>query len=107
MQRTKFWLDTLNTTVEGWSDGSDWNGWAVPYFEEADARQLVELYNNLEWGPRDKAWYDTERDAFCFLLDGEDEPECYSSADLEINGRPTKLYPIGSGSWIWEEHSGD
>lgn len=37
--RSRFGADFLGEeTVTGWTDGSDWNGWAVPYFEIQEAQ---------------------------------------------------------------------
>lgn len=102
MRKAKFWLDTLNTSVEGYTDGSQWNGWAVPYFDRRQADRLVEIYNSLEWGPEKKAWYEAGNDQYCFIVDGSSEPECYSGETLSEENVHGSLYPVGARNWIWE-----
>src|SRR4051812_49026685 len=98
-------MDVFNALVEGWSDGSTaWNGWERPLFDFDQASQLVAVYNQLPWGPPKKAWYDSEKDAFCFLLDGDAEPECYGPMP-ESSVPGLRFYPVGAGSWTWEKYT--
>lgn len=87
--------------LSGWTDGSDWNGWATPCFEFAEAQRLIQLHQAVN-GP-ESAYYDPQSDTFGFLLNGEDEPELYRAGEIEADGQTVKVYPIGSYSWVWEE----
>ncbi len=98
MYKTRIWADFLNDSVEGWTDGTLWNGWATPCFEYREAERIVQLFNNLY--PQ-SAWYDAETDEFCFCLNGEEER--YAGVHEEVRGQMRTLYGIGTGFWIWEE----
>lgn len=91
----------LGATVEGWTDGSTWNGWAAPSFERDQAERLMELHRQALG--EDAAWYDAEQDAFYFHLAGADEPSAYEGVDAEVDGQTVRIYAIGAGDWIWEE----
>ncbi len=103
MHKAKFTADFLpGGTFEGWTDGSDWNGWATPMFEYDEALRLVVEYNTHPLGSTTKAWFDAVHDQFCFVTEREAEPECYSSVATNMQGREVRLYPIGTRVWIWE-----
>jgi hypothetical protein len=93
--------------IEGWTDGSLWNGWATPVFEFAEAKKLldalVDAYKQL--GTSDRAWYDERNDSFCFVQEDCPEPECYPSEIIKVSGQELKVYPIGAEVWVWEEVS--
>jgi hypothetical protein len=83
----------------GWHRGDNWNGWACPYFEKAEAdRVLAEMGNGWE-----VAKFDAEKDAYVFLSEGcrEDEQDVFKGEDVEINGKKMHLYPVGAYCWIW------
>ncbi len=108
MRKALFGMDILgNIHVEGWTDETLWNGWSRPMFELAEAKKLLgalaDAYKQL--GTSDRAWYDEGNDSFCFVLEGSPEPECYPSEIIEVEGQELKVYPIGTGAWIWEEVS--
>jgi hypothetical protein len=94
--------------IEGWTDGTLWNGWATPSFEYAEALKIVDMQNRLpafDPGDAGKAWYDAENDRFCFVQAGSGgEVEYFEGTKLVVDGEPRKLYPIGSWSWTWEIH---
>jgi hypothetical protein len=106
MRKALFGMDILGGVhIEGWTDGTLWNGWDRPMFEFAEAKKLldalVDAYRQL--GTSDRAWYDGQNDSFCFVLEGSPEPECYPSETIEVAGQELRVYPIGTGAWIWEE----
>lgn len=94
----------MDRPIEGWTDGTRWNGWATPRFEFSQAQRLVDEYNRHS---PESAWYDPERDRFCFLLDGYEEPDCYEAAAIEVEGESIKVYAIGAWAWVWEESRGE
>lgn len=97
MQSSLFSISLLDgETFEAYTDGEDWNGWARPYFTFDSARQLVAAWIGQGW----KAAYNEDEDTFSFeeATDGEVE----KFPPVVVDGR--KLYPIGAGSWIWEDN---
>jgi hypothetical protein len=100
--RSIFTADFLGAAaVPGWTDGSDWNGWATPYFEFAEAKNLIRLHQAVN-GP-DSAYYNPQSDTFGFLLNGGDEPELFGAVEIAASSHKVKVYPIGTCAWIWEE----
>ena len=92
MKNSKFVIDTFpGREFSGFSKGADWNGWACPYFSLDEGMKIVEASES------GKGRYDEPSDSFIFTLDGEEE----SYPAIVEDGK--KLYPIGNGSWIWEE----
>ncbi len=95
MRAAKFIIDTFgNEAFDGFTLDETWNGWARPYFTFEQAQRIVEAHRSHG----DKAWYDEAEDVFSFEM-GEDEVDSFPAETIE--GR--KLYPIGTGCWIWEE----
>lgn len=100
MYKSLFTLDALeNASFEGWTDGTLWNGWATPRFELAEAQKLIEAF--IQAG--EKAWYDEAQDAFCFQVEGYDEPERYPSSTIQTGEGELKVYAIGAYGWTWEK----
>jgi hypothetical protein len=109
MRKALFGMEILGDIgVEGWTDGTLWNGWAKPLFEFPEARKLLDAFADAceQQGRGGGAWYDERNDRFCFVLEGDLEPECFPSQIAEVAGREVKVYPIGAGAWIWEEVPG-
>ena len=100
MRKALFSIDTYGgPPIPGWTQGEDWNGWAMPLFEAREAWEIVFRQNTVVVN---SAWYYSERDEFCFRLN-EGEPARYCGVDVEVVGCVLRLYAIGSGSWTWEE----
>lgn len=94
MRDAKFVIDVFpGQQFEGFSNGESWNGWACPYFTFEEGQKILQAHNSGEA----KGWFDDRGDQFVFEI--QDEKEVCPA--VEENG--VKLYPIGSGSWIWEE----
>lgn len=97
MEKKNFKIETmLPNEFAGYSSEENWNGWACPAFEKEEALKIVEAQNRIN---KDSAFYDEKKDAFVFKSTADEEIEIYSAEITD--GR--KLYPIGSGNWIWEE----
>ena len=79
-------------SFHGHTDGRDWNGWAHPHFTFEVAQLIADCFSESQ-----TAYYDAATDEFVF--ENEDDEERFGA--VEIEGQ--KLYPIGAGSWIWEE----
>lgn len=71
----------------------DWNGWMRPWFTKDEVERMG------TWLPEfdDGLVYDAEEDTFTTTYD-PDMPEVYQGADVD----GMHLYPVGSGSWMWE-----
>src|SRR4051794_26149106 len=103
--------EDVDSPVDGWTDGSSWNGWEMPYFDRAGAEQVVEAFNRrielfqqepastTPQMPRPGAWYDAAADAFCFRQASGEDPECYAATTVSIDDVPVQLYAIGRGEW--------
>jgi hypothetical protein len=91
------WLDE-GTQLEGFSNGMRWNGWAMPYFSREAGLRLCTMLPSLR--------FDADRNAFVSFCDdypeGEQE-EVFEACAVVVSGSPLELYPIGTGSWTWDE----
>ncbi len=110
LRRGTFYIGAYNPELfEGWTNGELWNGWATPAFEYEEASRMMDVHNKMEsFDPEDKpqAWYDSEKDRFCFITVGNGrEIETYPSFRDETGGQTRKLYGIGSWYWTWEEYT--
>ena len=82
----------------GYTDGHILNGWACPSFTREQAHTLVAGWQALGAS----ASYDPEADEFVFgPLDPSQGEELERYRAVDSGGQ--YLYPIGSGSWIWDE----
>ena len=98
--RTKFSFEGLEESFTGWTDGKNWNGWAMPRFEFADAQRLIAALG------QDAGKYDPGADAFITMMEAS-EPENWCAEIIHLpDGGTVKVYPIGAGSWIWEQEDG-
>jgi len=98
-RKSRFALEGVPGTFAGWTDGRLWNGWAKPHFEFAEANRLLHSLTELSFR------YDSAQDAFV-APDGNGEAESWAAAVITpLEGEPIKVYPIGTGSWCWEEEA--
>lgn len=92
----RFGLADSETVFAGWSNGVLWNGWETPRFEFAVCREIL-----LSLGAG-QGRYETHADAFV-TASGEEE-ETWPAEEITVSdGSRIKVYPLGAGSWIWEE----
>lgn len=88
----------------GWTTLRTWNGWAMPLFERRVADEIaaeLNLVSSLQTA------YDPKRDAYV-SKDVVNDPDGDEQVDAgEIvetpDGESLELYPLGSGSWVWDE----
>lgn len=111
LRRGKFRIEVYDPELfEGWTDGELWNGWATPVFEYEEARRMMDVHNKMEpLDPEDtpQAWYEGDKDRFCFIEMGADrEVEYYAAYKQEAEGEVRKLHGVGTWYWTWEEYSG-
>jgi hypothetical protein len=94
-RRARFEIEGCDTCFEGWSDGTALNGWARAWFDFQTAQTVLAALA--------PGWlYDGQADAF--ITPGDDGEESWPVAIVELpDGGAAKLYPIGAGSWIWDE----
>ena len=89
-KRGLFTIDDA-ATFDGWTDGSEWNGWSCPCFELAVARNIAAYHGGK---------FDEVRRTFVF----KDEEE-YSPHTIQGEGQQIEVWAIGSGAWVWDEVS--
>jgi len=95
-RRGRFTLADSEASFEGWSNGELWNGWEMPRFELAVCREILKSLGD------DQARFDQVADA-CVTVSNEEE-ETWPAEQITItDGSRIKVYPLGAGSWIWEE----
>lgn len=98
LREANFQIDTYGAeTFAGFTAGETWNGFACPYFTLEQAQHIVRAHQNLGLA----AGYDRERDEFFFTLEhgAEEGSELYGP----VSTGGLTVYPIGAGSWIWDE----
>ena len=104
----RFSLDCLlEEGVEGYHTGENWNGWACPYFTKEQGEQIMAAFNKIpdysgEAAPF-PARYDEARDAFITYSGYDEQPEDVWKGEPFDQLDGLRLYPIGTGSWTWNE----
>jgi hypothetical protein len=94
-KRSRFCIEGIDGTFDGWTDGRLWNGWEMPLFEFAIAQRVIAAMNQQD------AHYDSSQDAF--VTKSSDGEEVWVAEILQTLGdRDLKAYPIGAGAWCWE-----
>ncbi len=102
MRLTNFKIESLGyETFEGFSKDEKWNGWDCPYFTFEQTQKVLKTYNELRRiiGQNVSAYYDSDKDAFVFPVNDEDESEIF----VAVIEDGQKHYPVGAFCWIWEE----
>jgi hypothetical protein len=95
-RRGRFTLADSEAAFDGWSNGELWNGWAMPRFELAVCGEILKSLGDGQ------ARFDGKADAFVTVSNGESE--VWPAEQVTItDGSQVKVYPLGAGSWIWEE----
>ena len=94
MRESMFSLEMIEERAfSGFAEEGDWNGWARPLFTREVGLQILKSLQAFQ-----TAHYDSQNDEFVFeSFDGDEE----RFGPVNIHGQ--LLYPIGTGSWIWEE----
>lgn len=111
LARARFSMDSFvpGEQVEGFTIGETWNGWDCPYFTFEQGQLVVEAINRAETQSTLDGlvgFYDETRDAFVFHYKSQANSQLpEENWDIFppqlIEGK--KLYPIGTGCWIWEQ----
>jgi hypothetical protein len=129
-----FDFDEWTSTIPAWTNGDRWNGWGCPHFEReviekaiddgligdgnfVDAILLDEgaltLQANTGTLPADHDW----SEVVALLKAGEEvydyeiapgvkiQAEFFPAATIIVGGREIETYPLGAGSWCWNQYS--
>ncbi len=95
-RKSRFSIEEVEATFAGWWDGERWNGWAMPSFEIDEARKVLDAL-----APKANR-FDPDHDSF--VTWGADGEEIWPAESIMLaDGGTAKVYPVGAGSWIWEE----
>jgi hypothetical protein len=95
--RTRFALADSEETFSEWTNGTAWNGWEMPRFDKAEAERLI------RWLGDKRARFDAARDAFVTMSQDGEEEVWVGETVMISDGSAVKLYPVGTGAWIWDE----
>lgn len=87
-------IDGLDAELPAFGRNERWNGWCMPYFKMEDA---LKLNDSLHLGLA----FDPAKDAITWLEDGE--IATVHGVDVEVDGKIHHVYPVGAGSWCWDE----
>jgi len=114
----RFYLEgSVDTPVIGYTDGSDWNGWATPVFDKDTAAQVMQSVNAAnrafeeKYGADDQlsVSYDAGQNAFLIHDPNypDDDPQIVKGHDITVEGRPIHVYALGTRDWTWSEWEDD
>jgi hypothetical protein len=68
---------------------------------------MVDAWNNIAFGEEAyQARYDKEQDEFWFCGGALEAWDGLSAQTIEIEGKTTKVYPIGAFCWTWCDEEG-
>ncbi|SPE52203.1 hypothetical protein SBV1_1460023 [Verrucomicrobia bacterium] len=95
-RRSRFEIEGTEQRFVGWTDGTRWSGWAVPYFEFAEAQRVIKLVAQGE------GRFDPKQD--CFVTqNAQGEDQIWKGRLISMaGGKQVKVYGVGAGAWIWE-----
>ena len=107
-RRGQFEIADVQGPYDGFTRGETWNGWAVPYFEKAEALRIAEDYNRVaeEVGgdmATAHAHYDKESDTFVFYDPINDDEVAYEAVMIRVADAELRVYPVGTREWTWEQ----
>lgn len=102
IRRTNVGIDDALGPFPALVPNRTWNGWAMPYFDARTARAVVGEITRASLGDVNGSRAEWHGDVVRVFHDGD--TECEEIAPVWIRGR--KYWPIGAGSWTWEEIPG-
>lgn len=100
-KRAEFAFD-VGPIFPGYTQGKDWNGWGCPFFTKKVADEIAAFF----WFEEGQMTYDAHLDAYLYKdgnLPDTDPYEVMLGVDVDTVDGILHLYPIGSGSWCWNE----
>lgn len=99
MYKKVFTIDGFDYVYIGYTSGRRWNGWATPYFEFAEALEVMHDYNECT---ETSMQYDKVYDQFYILDKESDEFEVWKGKDYNTTEGIKYLYGIGAYSMTWD-----
>ena len=99
MYKKVFTIDGFDHVYIGYTSGRRWNGWATPYFEFAEALEIMHDYNECT---ETSMQYDKVYDQFYILDKESDEFEVWKGKDYNTTEGIKHLYGIGAYSMTWD-----
>lgn len=91
--------DTEGFPIRGWTADKRWNGWAMPMFEFKEAMQITKLL-----GLKDVLGYeDFISHSDPEYIEENEGVELWEAEDIMTPRGVVRVYPVGTGSWIWSE----
>lgn len=102
MHKNVFTIDGFRGAYIGYTDGSTWNGWAMPYFEKEEALQVMQGFNECAQSPMQ---YDEIYDQFYMFDEDAMEIDIWTRQKFITDHGIKYLYGIGSGAWTWDKES--
>lgn len=99
MYKKVFTIDGFDYVYIGYTSGRRWNGWATPYFEFAEALEVMHDYNERT---ETSMQYDKVYDQFYILDKESDEFEVRKGKDYNTTEGIKHLYGIGAYSMTWD-----
>ena len=99
MYKTIFTIDGFVPAYIGYTSGRLWNGWATPYFEVAEALQVMADYNKDTGNPM---WYDDVTDTFRIAETEYTDAETWKGENIQTEEGIKHLYGIGAYCWVWD-----
>jgi hypothetical protein len=80
--------------------GDNWNGFNLPYFEKQTAEAILLLSQQEQPAFYEGCVYDPSTDQF--IIHEEGQITTIEGIAIDTEHGPMKLYPVGSGYWVWE-----
>ena len=99
MYKTIFTIGEVAKAYIGYTKGQLWNGWATPYFEFAEAIEVMQDFNKCA---DNLMRYDETYDQFYVWDEGNDDYEMWKGEDYATDEGIKHLYGIGAYCWVWE-----
>jgi hypothetical protein len=104
MEKALFEIEDHVGPFEGYHlPGNRWNGWAVPYFTEEQARVVMETFNRITEPEFSQLSYDEAEDCYREHDEAYDDPADYPARQIWVDGEQVKVYSIGGACWVWSE----
>lgn len=108
IKKAYFSIDGDYRFYEGYYYGTNWNGWAMPYFTKEIADEIVK---NVCDGITYTMSYDSANDRYiAHIIENNKiiETDYFESEYIKLNDNNSiKCYKIGAGYWTWDAYSKD
>ena len=103
LKKSYFSIDICDEYYEGYHNPNfRWNGWAVPYF----TKEVADIIKNNMSSDDLEITYDKEKDQYVAIFNNNiEEKEVYEKEIIDMPEGKIEVYPIGAGSWIWDDYS--